>query len=78
MANLIEKNYKLVYFCNFQKGVKEIYNYCLSLGVSKDKIAVAMSEDSQEEFEKAFYTDNNDVAKINSDARKMLEEESKY
>ena len=30
IAKLIENNYKFVYFCNFQSGVKDIYNYCLS------------------------------------------------
>ena len=78
IAKLIKNNYKFVYFCNFQSGVKDIYNYCLSLGVPKEKIAVAMSDDSQDKFEELFKTDDedNDIAKINDDAEKMLKNES--
>ncbi len=78
IEKLIKHNYKFVYFCNFQSGVKDIYNYCLSLGVPKEKIAVAMSDDSQDKFEELFKTgdEDNDIAKINDDAEEKLKNES--
>lgn len=68
-----------MYFCNFKSGVQSIYDYCLSLGVPKEKIAVIMSEDAQDKFENSSGDAGQDdvIAKINSAAKEMLENESK-
>lgn len=75
LKTCINQGKKFVYFANFPSRVRKIYEYCINLGVPKENIAVAMSDNALKKFEDSRNNQNlelDDIEKINSDAIDML------